>query len=179
VASLQQVRWWHRGVAGSASLWVSADRELERAAGRLPADSYYRLRYEDLIADPRGTLTALCAYLEEDFAPSMLEHARPAADIVPARKSWHERVHGPVDEQRVQAWRESLTPEQIGLVESVAAGRMARYGYARSGLAARPRPQDVVEYAATQLRTRAALAQRRWTDARRRRRAPTPLAMQR
>jgi hypothetical protein len=176
VASLEQVDWWHRSPASSAALWVSAERELSRLGRRLPADSYHRLRYEDLTADPRPVLQQLCAFLGEPFDEAMLEHASASADIVPQRKAWHARVHGKVDAARSEAWRGVLTPAQIGLVESVARLPMRRRGYDRSGLGERPAPRELADFAATMLRMRLWLARRRAADARLRRRVPMPLA---
>lgn len=176
VASLQRVPWWHRDVASSAALWVAADRALRRAGRRLPADSYHRVRYEDLVCEPRATLQRLCAFLGEPFEEGMLDHARAAADIVPDRKSWHARTHEALDPARRDAWRERLRPAQVRLIEIVAGPAMRRHGYRPSGERTAPAPSELVEYAATRLRVSAWRVKRRMLDARRRRRYPMPLA---
>lgn len=176
VASLLQVSWWHRDVASSTALWVAADRTLRRAGRRLPADSYHLVRYEDLVTDPRTTLTQLCAFLDEPFEETMLDHSEAAADIVPERKTWHARTHGEVDPARMDAWRTRLTPPQVRLIETVAGPAMRRHGYRRSGGRARPPARDLAEYAWTRLRADAWRLKRRWLDSRRRRRESAPLA---
>jgi hypothetical protein len=176
VASLARVPWWDRTVPDSAAVWGMSNRTLGRLGRRLPKGSYHRVFYEDLVRDVRGTLEPLCAFLGEDFAPSMLEHATAASDIVPRRKTWHRLVGKEVDPNRMQGWRNVLAPDQVGLVEFVSLPQMWRYGYRRSGLAARPRAADVVESLDKIARTRAWLVKRRWEDARLRRRFPVPLA---
>jgi hypothetical protein len=105
VASLKKLDWWDQPLVGSVATWVLADLELRRVAARLPADSYHRLRYEDLLSDPRGELSRLCDFLGEPFDEAMLDHARAAGDIVPARKKWHDRTRGALDTERIEAWR--------------------------------------------------------------------------
>jgi Sulfotransferase family len=175
-ASLKQVHWWPSGVPGAIAAWVLADRELRRVGQRLPADSYHRLRYEDLLADPRAELSALCKFLGEDFDEAMLDHASAARDIVPERKSWHVRTKGELDPARIAAWRTVLTPEEIGLFERVAAEPLRRNGYELSGVGAPPGPGLWLAYRRAHARS-AAMMYKEWlVDAQRRIRHPQPLA---
>jgi Sulfotransferase family len=176
VASLMRVPWWDRTVPDSTAVWGMSNRTLNRLGRKVPKDSYHRVRYEDLVGDVRGTLEKMCAFLGEDFAETMLEHTTAAADIVPKRKTWHGLVGKEVDAKRTQGWRSVLEPQQVGLVEFVSLPQMMRYGYQRSGAAARPKPADVAEAFNKIAHTRAWLAKRRWADAQLRRRLAQPLA---
>ena len=140
-SSLHRTPWWQSPVSRSAAVWVMSNRTLDRVGRRLPSDRYHRLRYEDLLAEPRQTLEQVCAFLGEDFAPQMLEHGGAAQDIVPTRKNWHDRVQGPLDATRTEVWRQDLTPTDIGLVELFGRREMARHGYWRSDAGQRPRGQ--------------------------------------
>jgi LPS sulfotransferase NodH len=175
-ASLKQVHWWRSGVPGAIAAWVLADRELRRAGRRLPADSYYRLRYEDLLADPRTELGALCEFLGEDFDAAMLDHASAAQDIVPARKSWHVRTKGELDPARIDAWRTVLTPREIGLFEQVAAAPLRRNGYELSGSGSPPGPRLRLDYRLALARSASTMYKEWLVDAQRRARHPQPLA---
>ncbi|HEU5267827.1 MAG TPA: sulfotransferase [Jatrophihabitans sp.] len=176
VASLAQVPWWHHDVERSTALWGIATAESDRFGKRLPADTFHRVFYEDLVRDVRGTLTELCEFLGEDFAEEMLEHAGAAQDIVPKRKTWHGRVGQDVDPARVEGWRKTLSPDDIGLVELVSRRQMGRYGYRRSDAAARPQAGKVAAAVSRKAVIRAWLTKRRLTDAQLRRRVPMPLA---
>jgi hypothetical protein len=99
-----------------------------------------------------------------------------AADIVPGRKTWHQRVGGVVDPARADAWRARLSAQQVRLVEVAAAAGMRRGGYSSSGTPGVPRVGDLSEYASIYLWTRLWLRKRRLADARLRRRFPMPLA---
>jgi hypothetical protein len=176
VASLKRVNWWTRGTVGATSSWVLADAELRRVGRRLPADSYHRLRYEDLLADPRAELTRLCAFLGEEFDEAMLDHTEAAGDIVPSRKKWHDRTRGALDPQRIEAWRAELTPEEIGLFEAVARRPLRRNGYELGGAGRRPGPAELAAYYRETARKLKVIHKERTVDALARRRHPQDVA---
>lgn len=176
VASTKSLAWWHSGLIGAIVTWVLADRELRKVGRRLPADRYRRLRYEDLLADPRRELEALCAFLDEPFDPAMLDHAAAARDIVPERKAWHVRTKGQLDPARIEAWRQTLTPREIALFDLVARRGLERNGYRPSGVRARPRMRDLLGFYCKLTLSGAAIRRARAVDAVQRRRDPHPLA---
>jgi hypothetical protein len=176
VASLKKVHWWEGGPLGAMTSWTLADLELRRLGRRLPADSYHRLRYEDLLAEPRRELTRLCDFLGEDFDEAMLDHTDAADDIVPARKKWHERTRGDLDPDRIEAWRRELDPGEIGLFETVARRPLRRNGYPLSGAGTRPAAKDLAGYYREYAHRAAIIYKERAADALERRRHPQPLA---
>ena len=176
VASLKRVHWWTTGAVGAMSSWTLADAHLRRLGRRLPADRYYRMRYEDLLDDPRRELTRLCEFLGEEFDEAMLDHTRAADDIVASYKTWHQRTRGALDRQRVEAWRTELTPQEIGLFETVARRALRRNGYEPSGLGSRPSRADLAAYYRETARKLTVIYRERAADAIERRRHPQPLA---
>ncbi|SHG53276.1 Sulfotransferase family protein [Jatrophihabitans endophyticus] len=176
VSSLNQVEWWGRGSLGSMTTWALADQQLRRLGRRLPDGAYHYLRYEDLLADPVTQLSAVCGFLGEDFDEAMLDRTRSAADIVPTRKTWHDRVRGQLDPTRIEAWRTALTPQEIGLFEYVAGRALRANGYEPSGIGERPSPLAVARYTQQYVARRVAITKRRADDAVQRRREQVPLA---
>lgn len=158
VASMTALSWWPHGFDHAFATWLLAERELRRFREHAPPDAYHLLRYEDLLTEPRGTLERLCAFLDEDFAEQMLDHTGAAADMVPEHKVWHDRARGGIDLGRSAAWREALSPRQIGLIEAVARRPLHRYGYSVSGCGARPTVGELAACSAWIVRTRATLA---------------------
>ena len=177
VASLLQVDWFDDAdsVPHTAALWVQAEHELRKWGRRLPADSYHRLRFEDLTADPRGELGRLTDFLAAPFAEQMLDHHSAATDLVARRKVWHDRVRGPIDTTRVDAWRTALDPRDVGLIELGAGPAMRRNGYRPSGVAQRPALTDLADFQKRVFGMRLKTARGRLADARLRRRHPMPL----
>lgn len=100
VRSLQNMSWAPREIRWSCRRWADSVRAGREAGHNLPAAQYREVRYEDLTAEPESTLRSLCEYLNEPFAPSMLEYHQPqnnswgvaAAPIECNRKSNHREL---------------------------------------------------------------------------------------
>ncbi len=78
-------------------------------------EHYVEVRYEDLIADPEGTLRGLWELLELEFDPVMVD---------PPERAEIEAGLGAVG-----GWRERLTPEQLAAFEEPAAEMLIELGY--------------------------------------------------
>ena len=64
-----------RGRAGGATArWTYSGRLAERHARRHP-DNYIVVRYEDMVLHTDATIRHVCAFLDVDFVPEMLEMA--------------------------------------------------------------------------------------------------------
>lgn len=111
-------------------LWVEQQQEALALEARLPTESLLRLRYEDLLADPNGTLTRVCAFLDEPFEPGMLEFfdtpaARKGAAL---SESWAQTAQ-PVQANNSGKYRKDLSPTEVTQVEAVARPVMQTLGY--------------------------------------------------
>jgi hypothetical protein len=133
VASLKEMDWYKQDTHHALSTWVESIEAGERAAKSLGPGSYYRMYYENLINDPATELKALCAFLQEDYDPSMCEPGQVAAVAVPGRKVWHARTHDEVTTTRSGTWRKRLSPSEIALCETVAGDLLRDHGYEVDG----------------------------------------------
>jgi hypothetical protein len=131
VASLKRMSWWKQSSIDAMALWTHSIDCGSRAARRLPADSFYSLRYEQLVTDPRGELMALCAFLGEEFEEAMLESHLAAAQALPERQrtAWHVNTGKAVSAAAVGSYAEGLDAWELRLMEFVAGGRLRRLGY--------------------------------------------------
>jgi Sulfotransferase family len=174
VASLQKVTWLDRKPEVDCAVWVLADQEIRRFGRRVGPDSYYALRYEDLLADRKTALTGICTFLGEAFDEAMLDHVVAAGDIVPDRKTWHDRTKADVDPSRIEAWRDELAPADVGLIERVARHGMRIWGYAASEAGRRPSPASLARVYAELAHRRAGIERDRVESAVRSRTSTTP-----
>lgn len=133
VASLKRMPWWQRDVYTAAAEWAIAYDNCQRFARQLPADTFYQVKYEDLVDDPETELTKLCAFLGEEYDPAMSHPADTARMAVPKRKTWHAATRSDVDASQVDKWREELDPWEIELCETVLGDRLRSYGYTVDG----------------------------------------------
>ena len=163
VGSLKRMRWWRHGTVGAVATWVQAVDSARAAHRRLPAGTFHELRYEDLVADPRGELERLCAFLGEEFEEAMLSPQAEAARLPERQRGrWHRETQREVGGQRVGRYAEVLDAEEVALVERVAGTRMRRLGYDVEGRPSVP-PRLLLRYARTiaRLRLQTAVTARR------------------
>jgi len=130
-----QVTYMNRySPAWSAADWLYRNTLSEAARGR--ADGYMRWRYEDLVADPRGSLRRVADFMGLTNADlSFLE----TEEIVLTQPS-HTVAGNPMKFQsgglrlrRDDAWREALPPASRALVTALTWPLLRRYGYHRDG----------------------------------------------
>jgi hypothetical protein len=157
VASMLGVKWWRGGFQSALTTWALSDRELRRFGERAPQGSYYALRFEDLLTEPRDELAKLCKFLGEDFDEAMLEFAGAASDIVPERKVWHSLTHEPLDPTRGERWRERLTASDVAVIEAVAGDAMKHHGYQLSGIGGRASRIRLAHYGLESARRQASI----------------------
>jgi hypothetical protein len=175
VASLGSMPWWPYDSVASMATWAQADYCARRDRRRLPADVFTVLRYESLVADPESELRRLCAFLTEDFDPTMLRPSE-VRHVVPSGKHWHGNLASSVGSHRVDAWQGDLEPWELGLLEAVLARRLRRHDYPVSGEGVRPSPWLRARYA-KEVALRQASMHLRWAGERRdARRTSQPVA---
>lgn len=133
-----------KDIATLARYWVRIVTTA-RAQGR-NSDTYFELRYEDLLADTEGRLRAICRYLQLDFHPGMLEYWRDA----PRRLEEHEGRYKrdgtvivtrnerleqqrlttyPPQLNRAGGWRQAMSEQEAKVFRAVAGGLLVELGY--------------------------------------------------
>jgi hypothetical protein len=177
VASLKAMPWFTQDVHAAISTWVEAIGSCRRAARTLPADAYYELRYERLVASPAAELAALCEFLGEDFDPVMTEPHKIADIALPKRQVWHAETHKRVTTARTGSWQDRLEPWEIALCEAIMGSRLRAFGYELSG-APRPSPGQLARYVRVDALRRAAAHKRHIRDTWERSRESGPLECQ-
>jgi hypothetical protein len=108
--------------------WVKGIDATRRAYDAMPAAARRMIRYEDLIADPAGTLTATFEWLgvprsDERIADIVAGHAFAAAA---------ERERGPGRRRRAARpglWRENLSEAELVVVDELIGERLEGLGY--------------------------------------------------
>jgi hypothetical protein len=162
VASLKRMPWWNFDSIDSMITWSQAEYCSRHKAKRLPEDVFHVIRYESLVADPEPVLRELCAFLQEDFHPAMLDPSE-VRDVVPEKKVWHEGLKGAVSTDRVESWRKGLEPWELGLMETVLRRKLQRWDYPISGDGERPSPRLVAKYVKRAVERRSSM-RKRWAD---------------
>jgi hypothetical protein len=129
VVSVRKIGWYHGDLGSGVALWERSIQAVDSWRPRLAPDQLFELQYEELVADPRGTLERLAAFLglSPDGVDAMLLFHEKSD--VPRDRTFHPRVSTPVTGEAVRAWEETLAPGEVAFVEHVLAAEMRRYGY--------------------------------------------------
>ena len=131
---LTRLALWKDDRVTTAALWWEWHVRLACQAGRaLPAELYYEIRYECLVARPAAECARLCAFLGVPYDDAMLRfHEKPARS---------DQVHHPwvPITTGLRDWRSQLPLEDVERFEAAAGALLDELGYER-GLG-RPGPE--------------------------------------
>ncbi|MBP2704795.1 sulfotransferase [Microbispora sp. RL4-1S] len=175
VASLKQMPWYKPDSVHAMANWAEAIDFGRRHARKLPSDSFYELRYEDLTTDPETELKKLCAFIGEDYDPAMCEPRHMAEVAVPKHKVWHINTHTEVTTAHSGKWASRLEPWEIALCEEVLGERLTAHGYELTG-APRASRQQVAAFKVATGKRRSARLRKYNRDRLTRLREPGPIA---
>lgn len=131
VASLIKMPWASDNVMINARDWVASIRAAERIAD---THNYLRVFYEEMVSDPVHEIGRICEFIDEPYDPVMLEPS--IVPTSPASKSmwWFQRAKQPLDQSRLEIWRDELKQDQVAIVEWVADRYMNQFGYQCVGM---------------------------------------------
>ncbi|MCB0993861.1 MAG: sulfotransferase [Acidimicrobiales bacterium] len=121
---------WSTGSrSGDANVW----RQYVRAVRRSTANERGRVHtvfYEALTTDPERVLGPMCAFLDLDVDPTMVDLAsRPPSGLDVGREPWKASTLSAPTTASVGRWLVELAPSDVAAVEAVTASEMTRWGY--------------------------------------------------
>ena len=100
--------------------YVETGREQGAA---LPHGHYLEMRYEDLLADQRGTLEKVCTFLGIGFDEALMNFKKSGeAGKTPL-------LQQPVQKGNAEKWRKAMSPTQIAAFEGGAAATLRAFSY--------------------------------------------------
>jgi hypothetical protein len=118
-----------RTITQCVARWRLVNNEVLRLKRDMPADQFYLLRFEDLVASPQETLEPLCAWLGVDFAPAMQSPCHQDSSLREARA---QATAGGFDSGALQRWKTKLTPLQIDRINGLTSDIAMQLGYERA-----------------------------------------------
>lgn len=116
--SQKRVTWGHQNAYSAAIHWRAYLDTLRHDAKAL-GDRYLELRYEDLLLDPKSTMTALECFITGSAEGSI------------TRRFLEDR--GSLKPEKVGQWRQTMPARDQAIFESVAGDLLQIYGYPLTG----------------------------------------------
>ena len=115
-----------------AKQWAMNIQTIRQSFSELNSSKVFELRYEDLVADPQGTLTNICSWLGVGFSSDMLQFHKvnrihrlePTATL-----DWKRRTLEPVKTSAVGRYKRQLMKSEIDTFEFIAHLELGLYGY--------------------------------------------------
>ncbi|WP_454063044.1 sulfotransferase family protein [Candidatus Nitrospira salsa] len=126
VASLRKVDWSGPSIAINTIKWKLDVLQSQEISKRFR--SYYELRYEDLVADPKKQLTMICRFIGEEFNAKMLEYYK-TADRYIKNEECKKGTFVPVTTDNVERWRQELSMSQVYIIQKLTGKLMEKFCY--------------------------------------------------
>jgi hypothetical protein len=93
-------------------------------------DDVLEVRYEDLVAAAENTVRRVCTFLDVAYVPAMLDYYKTGSvEYGAIYDQIHEKINRPPQPDRIHAWRERLSPDEVRLVETICNPPMTALGY--------------------------------------------------
>lgn len=131
-ACLSQLKqeFGHRDVLPCAADWREQVWWVRSIGEILGPARYHELRYEDLVAAPEDRLREVCAFLDLEYHPAMLEYHRRTADAIPDSKRhiW-QMIDKPPVATNTGLWRREFSPALRVCFEKRAGDVLRACGY--------------------------------------------------
>ncbi len=120
---------WPETVSAAARSWTI---RLTTAWQHRTNPNYAEVFYENLVQAPETELRQLCAFLDLEYNPGMLDFAEMnrKEQLVPRhRLAWHSATLRPVQDSKVAAWQDALSASDVARFELMAGHHLVRCGY--------------------------------------------------
>ncbi len=121
---------FHYQAAYAVTYWDSTNKEILRRGLDLADDRFALLRYEDLVAHPRETLSELVDFLDEPWSEDLLRHHDvQAARGTPRVSAGSTRTREAISTDLAHRWADALGEEPRRLLDTTAAPLARFFGY--------------------------------------------------
>ena len=116
-------------IFAAAECWAHGQAKAQELRARLPAGTWFDVRYEDLVRRPEGVLRELCAFLGERYEPEMLDFHRGPIAQARGRLRDHRNLARPVTDEFAGLYRERLSLFEQRIHAAVAGAVHVAEGY--------------------------------------------------
>ena len=115
----------------NAMTWVEAHEAAKNLMARYP-ERVLTIRYEDFLSNQKEVLQRICAFFGIEFLPAMLDVSQsPEAQRISGLSAlWESNCYAPIA-ANVDKFKQSMSMQEIELIETLTGAYMDHYGYER------------------------------------------------
>jgi hypothetical protein len=132
VASLQKVPWATHDARILSQQWVR-NVALALDSESRAKSAVLRIRFEDLVRDPMGTLPGILAHIGVPPSDAVFDHSQGATTIKASETDWKQNVNQPLQDSRATAWRSELSAQDLATCARIMNPTLTRLGYQAEG----------------------------------------------
>jgi hypothetical protein len=128
--SYADVPFGPKNVAKAAELWANRVAKGIRDGRELERGRYIEIMYTDLVEDNEGEIRDICAFIQVDFHPAMLDPAETKKGALARADKFNPNVkEQPI--RRVRSWKTDMPQEHVEIFEAVAGDVLSELGFER------------------------------------------------
>jgi hypothetical protein len=137
--SLSRMPWASPDVYVNFAVWLYYHRVV-RGARQGAWPNCHFVRYEDVVADPRRALGGVLDFLGLPYEPAVADGWGNTEGVPEREYPWKGRALGKITRDRVGAFRQRLTTEQVEILERLGGAALRELGYELLSDGRRPLP---------------------------------------
>jgi hypothetical protein len=128
-SSMLQRGWYEGSFRRICQHWASCTQAAVEF-GKLHPNVIHEVRFERLLADPKGEIQSVCRFLGVDFEPVMVDYQTYAREnLPPSARHVHSKLFRPLDMQEAGKWKRSMNVWQEATFLAVAGSISKKVGY--------------------------------------------------
>jgi hypothetical protein len=127
-SSLSRMPWMSPNLYVNFALWLYYHRVAHTEENKACPWTYFA-RYEDIVANPEKELRGILQFLGLDYEPAVAQECGNREGVPQRELAWKSRALQPITTNRVGAFQDELTSDQIGMLERMGGDTLLSLGY--------------------------------------------------
>jgi len=126
VSSMISMPWASNDILANTLRWRAEISYIQRCVD--DKSHIYEVRYEDLIKNPEKICRGLCGFIEEPFAPEMLEYYKKSNNYI-VDEPWKNKTSVSLNMDAMQKWKRELSRLQACAIQLMVGKLLKKYNY--------------------------------------------------
>jgi hypothetical protein len=135
VMSMMKVNFESKFFSSLAYRWKYYNKKIEKSKKKYP-DSFYTMKYEDMVSEPERYLKEMCAFLNVDYDEGMPEFYKKKDEFMKTYPAGvftkiHRNLFQKITNEHIYSWKKKMQEKQVKKADFIAGTMAEKYGYER------------------------------------------------